>query len=48
MASSDGVVECKHAVLTAKERVEVQQRPVAAPGPGQVRVRVGSVGICGR
>jgi L-iditol 2-dehydrogenase len=35
------------AVLTATGRIELQERPVPEPGPGDVLVRVGSVGVCG-
>ncbi|UQA90707.1 NAD(P)-dependent alcohol dehydrogenase [Streptomyces halobius] len=35
------------AVLTAPETLEIQERPVPRPGPGQVLVRVEAVGICG-
>ncbi len=37
----------KAAVLTGPERIETQQTPVPEPGPGEVLVRVGAVGICG-
>lgn len=35
------------AVLRAPEELEIQERPVPVPGPGQVLVRVEAVGICG-
>jgi L-iditol 2-dehydrogenase len=35
------------AVLRAPEHLEIQERPVPQPGPGQVLVRVEAVGICG-
>lgn len=34
-------------VLLAENTVEVQERPVPEAGPGEVLVRVGSVGVCG-
>lgn len=34
-------------VLTGKRRVEVQERPVPSPGPGEVLLRVNACGICG-
>jgi L-iditol 2-dehydrogenase len=34
-------------VLRAVGRVEVEQRPVPAVGPGHVLIKVGSVGVCG-
>ncbi len=34
-------------VLLEQERVEMQERPVPRPGPGEVLVRVRSVGVCG-
>ncbi|MCW4353680.1 NAD(P)-dependent alcohol dehydrogenase [Hoyosella sp. YIM 151337] len=34
-------------VLLEKGRIEMQQRPVPAPGPGDVLIKVSSVGICG-
>lgn len=34
-------------VLRTAGVVEVEQRPVPQPGPGEVLVRVGSVGVCG-
>ncbi|MFF2086929.1 NAD(P)-dependent alcohol dehydrogenase [Nocardia sp. NPDC058176] len=35
------------AVLVAPGRIEIEERPVPAPGPGDVLVRVSSVGVCG-
>ena len=35
------------AVLVATGRIELQERPVPEPGPGDVLIRVGSVGVCG-
>ncbi|MEV0373704.1 NAD(P)-dependent alcohol dehydrogenase [Streptomyces sp. NPDC050636] len=35
------------AVLRAPEKLEIQERPVPRPGPGQVLVRIEAVGICG-
>ncbi len=35
------------AVLTAPRRLELSERPVPEPGPGQVLVRVTAVGVCG-
>lgn len=35
------------AFITEKERLEVRQTPIPEPGPGQVRVRVDYVGLCG-
>ncbi len=34
-------------VLTEIGRIELEERPVPAPGPGEVLVRVASVGVCG-
>src|ERR1700709_2799202 len=34
-------------VLTAPHTIEVEERPVPSPGPDEVLVRVGSVGVCG-
>jgi L-iditol 2-dehydrogenase len=34
-------------VLTAVETIALQERPVPRPGPDEVLVRVGSVGVCG-
>jgi L-iditol 2-dehydrogenase len=36
-----------HAVLSGIESIVVERRTVLSPGPGQVRIRVHSVGICG-
>lgn len=35
------------ACLVGRERIELQQRPVPEPGPGEVRVRPVAVGVCG-
>jgi L-iditol 2-dehydrogenase len=35
------------AVLLEPGRIEMQERPVPTPGPGDVLVRVSSVGVCG-
>jgi len=35
------------AVLYGPGDLRIERRPVPAPGPGQVLVRVGSVGVCG-
>jgi L-iditol 2-dehydrogenase len=35
------------AVLVATGRIELQERLVPKPGPGDVLIRVGSVGVCG-
>ncbi|WP_326808518.1 NAD(P)-dependent alcohol dehydrogenase [Streptomyces sp. NBC_01186] len=35
------------AVLCAPEELQIQERPVPRPGPGQVLVRIEAVGICG-
>jgi L-iditol 2-dehydrogenase len=35
------------AVLVETGRIEIQERPVPVPGPGDVLIRVGSVGVCG-
>lgn len=34
-------------VLVEPRRLEIQTRPVPTPGPGEVLIKVGSVGICG-
>ncbi|MCW2809208.1 MAG: NAD(P)-dependent alcohol dehydrogenase [Marmoricola sp.] len=34
-------------VLTGPRTIELQERPVPEPGPDEVLVRVGSVGVCG-
>lgn len=39
--------QMRTAVLTAAATIELQERPVPAPGPDEVLVRVGSVGVCG-
>src|SRR3546814_16497819 len=35
------------AVLVEPNRIEMQDRPIPRPGPGDVLVRVSSVGVCG-
>lgn len=35
------------AVLVEQGRIEMEQRPVPTPGPGDVLIRVSSVGVCG-
>ena len=35
------------AVLVEPGRIEMQERPVPAPDPGDVLVRVTTVGVCG-
>jgi L-iditol 2-dehydrogenase len=35
------------AVLVGQGRIEMEQRPVPTPGPGDVLIRVSSVGVCG-
>ena len=37
----------KVACLVDRERIELQDRPVPEPGPGQVRLRPVAVGVCG-
>lgn len=37
----------KAAVLTAPRTIEIQQRPVPEPGPGEARIQVAAVGVCG-
>ncbi len=34
-------------VLTAPRSIELQSRPIPEPGPGEVRIRMKAVGICG-
>src|SRR3954471_12841914 len=34
-------------VLSGPSTIEMQERPVPTPGPDEVLVRVGSVGVCG-
>ncbi len=34
-------------VLTAPRSIDIQQRPIPEPGPGEVRINMKSVGICG-
>src|SRR6476620_5075899 len=35
------------AVLTEPGRIEMEERPIPTPGPGDVLIRVSSVGVCG-
>jgi len=35
------------AVITASGRVELLERPVPHPGPGEVRIRIHATGVCG-
>src|SRR5690606_24109447 len=35
------------ALLTGPKRIEIEERPVPQPGPGEVLVKVGAVGVCG-
>src|SRR6202022_2599009 len=35
------------AVLTEPGRIDIEQRPVPAPAPGDVLIRVSAVGVCG-
>lgn len=37
----------KAAVLTQPGRFRIETRPIPAPGPGEVLIRVSRVGICG-
>jgi L-iditol 2-dehydrogenase len=37
----------KAAVLVSLRRIEIHERPVPEPGPGEVRLKVGAVGVCG-
>jgi L-iditol 2-dehydrogenase len=39
--------QMRASVLRGVRDVAVEQRPVPIPGPGEVQVRVGSVGVCG-
>ncbi|GAB4041315.1 zinc-dependent alcohol dehydrogenase [Spirosoma gilvum] len=34
-------------VLTAPRSIDLQQRPIPEPGPGEVRIKMKAVGICG-
>ena len=45
----DGAVSTtmRASVLSAPTTIELQERPVPTPGPDEVLVRVGSVGVCG-
>ncbi len=35
------------AVLTGPQTIEIRERPLPQPGPGEVRLKVGAVGVCG-
>ncbi len=37
----------KAAVLTSPHTIEIQERPMPEPGPGQVRIKLAAVGVCG-
>lgn len=37
----------KAAVLTAPRTIEIQERPMPVPAPGEVRIQVAAVGVCG-
>lgn len=37
----------KAAVLVAPGRIEIRERPIPEPGPGEVRIKVAAVGVCG-
>ncbi|SFC04232.1 zinc-dependent alcohol dehydrogenase [Spirosoma endophyticum] len=37
----------KAGVLTAPRSIGIQQRPIPEPGPGEVRIKMKAVGICG-
>jgi L-iditol 2-dehydrogenase len=37
----------KAAVLTRPHTIEIQDRPVPDPGPGEVRLKLAAVGVCG-
>ena len=39
--------QMRAAVLVEQGRIEMEQRPVPAPDPGDVLIRVSSVGVCG-
>src|SRR5439155_13976753 len=39
--------QMRAAVLTEPGRIEMEERPVPTPGPGEVLIRVSSVGVCG-
>src|ERR1700682_2918648 len=39
--------QMRTAVLIEPGRIEMEQRPVPTPGPGDVLIRVSSVGVCG-
>jgi L-iditol 2-dehydrogenase len=37
----------KVAVLVSPRKIEIQDRPIPEPGPGQARIKLASVGVCG-
>jgi len=37
----------KAAVLVAPKTIEIQDRPMPEPGPGEVRLKLAAVGVCG-
>jgi L-iditol 2-dehydrogenase len=39
--------QMRAAVLVEPGRIEMQERPIPTPGPGDVLIRVSSVGVCG-
>lgn len=39
--------QMRNAVLSGPATIEMQERPVPTPGPDEVLVRVGAVGVCG-
>jgi L-iditol 2-dehydrogenase len=39
--------QMRAAVLVEPGRIEMEERPIPAPGPGDVLIRVSSVGVCG-
>ncbi len=38
---------CRAAVLRSPERIEIEERPIPGPGPGEALIRVRYAGICG-
>ena len=47
MSLTDIPATMRASVLVAQDVIEMQERPVPQPGPGEVLVRVRSVGVCG-
>ncbi|GAB2540917.1 zinc-dependent alcohol dehydrogenase [Spirosoma aerophilum] len=43
----EGVKSMWAGVLIAPRSIELQQRPIPEPGPGEVRIKMKTVGICG-